>query len=288
MSRNKYGVPLPDIRPSVVQPKPKNRFRIMLYGFAMKDNNDERQISFNTDNVTKPEIEFDLNEYTMYNSKTYDHGIHTWKPIELSIRDSVDNASLKSVANQILMMMEQKRFIGRRQNTKFEMWIQTMGGGDTTEINGADSLLGDDFDKTIEKYRDQLVDGALTIAAPVAGEAVSSAASGLGGQFTDDPTAGVIGGVAGGLAEGYIEGLKTKKKPYEFFNTVDTWVLQGCVISNAKFGDVSYADSDYMTIDLTIQPDNCFLLDENGVPIIGKNDSPSFDSLENLTDDFFK
>jgi hypothetical protein len=41
---------------------------------------------------------------------------------------------------------------------------------------------------------------------------------------------------------------------------VEKWILQGCIITKAAFGDVSYTGDDIMTVDLSLQPDRCILV----------------------------
>ena len=41
---------------------------------------------------------------------------------------------------------------------------------------------------------------------------------------------------------------------------VEKWILQGCIITKAAFGEVSYTGDDIMTVDLSLQPDRCILV----------------------------
>jgi hypothetical protein len=41
---------------------------------------------------------------------------------------------------------------------------------------------------------------------------------------------------------------------------VEKWILQNCSITDAKFNDVDYGNSDLMTVDMTLQPDRCILV----------------------------
>jgi hypothetical protein len=41
---------------------------------------------------------------------------------------------------------------------------------------------------------------------------------------------------------------------------VEKWILQGCIITSAGFGNVSYTTEDLATIELKIQPDRCILV----------------------------
>ena len=41
---------------------------------------------------------------------------------------------------------------------------------------------------------------------------------------------------------------------------VEKWILQGCFITSAKFGDLGYDKTDIMTVDVTLRPDRCILV----------------------------
>ena len=41
---------------------------------------------------------------------------------------------------------------------------------------------------------------------------------------------------------------------------VEKWILIGCLITKASFGEVGYSGDDLATIDVTIQPDRCILV----------------------------
>ena len=41
---------------------------------------------------------------------------------------------------------------------------------------------------------------------------------------------------------------------------VEKWILQGCIITSANFGNVSYTTEDLATVELKIQPDRCILV----------------------------
>ena len=41
---------------------------------------------------------------------------------------------------------------------------------------------------------------------------------------------------------------------------VEKWILQGCMLTAAKFGDVGYGGDEIVTVDMTLQPDRCILV----------------------------
>lgn len=60
-------------------------------------------------------------------------------------------------------------------------------------------------------------------------------------------------------------------------STLETWLLSGCIVSTYDFGEYNYSDSNYNTITLTIQPDNCILLDDSGNVMLQSSASAGFD-----------
>jgi hypothetical protein len=41
---------------------------------------------------------------------------------------------------------------------------------------------------------------------------------------------------------------------------VEKWILQGCLITKASFGDLGYGGDDLAMVDMTLQPDRCILV----------------------------
>ena len=41
---------------------------------------------------------------------------------------------------------------------------------------------------------------------------------------------------------------------------VEKWILQGCLITKASFGEVGYSGDDLAMVDMTLQPDRCILV----------------------------
>lgn len=52
-----------------------------------------------------------------------------------------------------------------------------------------------------------------------------------------------------------------------YTGTLNTWVCQGCFLTDIDFGDWDYSSSDPQLISFTVQPDVCICLDENGKPL---------------------
>jgi hypothetical protein len=41
---------------------------------------------------------------------------------------------------------------------------------------------------------------------------------------------------------------------------VEKWILQGCSITDVKFGEVNYTNAEIMKVDMTLRPDRCILV----------------------------
>lgn len=52
-----------------------------------------------------------------------------------------------------------------------------------------------------------------------------------------------------------------------YAGTLHTWICQSCFITDSNFGDWDYSDSNPQLITMTIQPDGCVLVDNEGNPL---------------------
>lgn len=183
---SRYGVPLPDGRQQIKQPKTKHRFRILFWGFGR--GKDGEFVSLETNSVDLPNVNYTSEEVHSYNSKSYYKGKYTWGTQSLVVRDTIDNTVLRAVANQMQKEFDHYRQIQQTSaaDYKFEMWIQSLDGSDTS-----------------------------------------------------------------GLFDG----------------TLHTWVCEGCITQDYNFDTADYSGSDVMTVSMTVQPDNCYMLDSNGEPL---------------------
>lgn len=133
-----FGVPPvdPSQRSAMLQPKPKHRFRVVVNGFGMWPIGDQRDITIQTRNIQKPNVNFPEQVVDAYNSKMYYAGKHEWQPITLTLYDDVTNRAQTLVQQQIQKQLDMKNQIGlpTGQSYKFEMRIQTMDGSTTGEF----------------------------------------------------------------------------------------------------------------------------------------------------------
>lgn len=128
---SRFGVPMPDGRQQMKQPKPKHRFRVIMWGFGR--NQDGEKLTLETDSVTLPSVTYEKNVVDSYNSKDYYKGKPEWSTCDLVVRDTIDNASFRAVCNQMQKEFDHYRQIQQTSaaDYKFEMWIQTLDGSDT-------------------------------------------------------------------------------------------------------------------------------------------------------------
>lgn len=138
-SLDKYGVPLPTGKRRVMgQPKPKNKFRVVMYGFGGDETVDESSVAvtYETDNVSLPKFNISTHELHSFDTVTNYGGKYRWGEQTLSIRDTIDNGPLKAVVQQIQRHRDWNRRVTARGDLasyKFEVWIQTLSGEKATQ-----------------------------------------------------------------------------------------------------------------------------------------------------------
>ncbi len=100
---SKFTVPLANDQSSASQgllmPKLQYRFRCVLEGFGVSTPRSE--ITKQVVSVARPNVEFEKVPLEVYNSKVFIAGKHTWQPIQLVLRDDVNNSVTKLVGEQI-------------------------------------------------------------------------------------------------------------------------------------------------------------------------------------------
>lgn len=218
---DKFGVPLPSGRNRTMsQPKIKHKFRVVVYNFGT-DMYEKDNIALNVDEIDRPSVEFEVHQLQYFNSNTKYFGKHNWKPITLTIRDSVDNLAAKGVYRQLQKQLDFHRRISLRsdQNTasyKFRLMLETTGGANP-------------LDTVTNLVRDTAVDSATAI---------------TNNQGLVNDVDQFIGG-----------------KGYNAIDTLDRWVCYGCMISDIEWDSVNYGSSEYITMKLTIEYDNAVQYD---------------------------
>jgi hypothetical protein len=123
-------------------PKLQYRFRVILENFGASSGADEeRELTRQVVDVTRPNVTFEQITLDVYNSRTYLAGKHTWEPITLTLREDVNNSMQKIVGQQL-----QKQFDFFEQASavsggvyKFSTKIEILDGGNGS-ITGAGIL----------------------------------------------------------------------------------------------------------------------------------------------------
>ena len=130
---SKFTVPLSNDQSSASQgllmPKLQYRFRCVLEGFGVSTPRSE--LTKQVVDVARPNLTFDKITLDVYNSKVKVVGKHTWEPIQITLRDDVNNSVTKLVGEQI-----QKQFDFFEQSSaasgidyKFTGRIEMLDGG---------------------------------------------------------------------------------------------------------------------------------------------------------------
>lgn len=219
---DKYGVPLPSGKNKTMsQPKIKHKFRVVVSNFGTSI--DEKDyIALEASSVDRPSISFETHKLYQFATNTSYVGRWDWKPITLTIRDSVDNKVAKSVMRQLQKQLDFQRRISDKSEQdysgyKFRMMIETTGGA-----NPDDSLTNLGRNTAVS-----------------AGTAITKNA-GLVNTVDD-----FLGGSG-----------------YNSISTIDRWICYGCIITDIEFDSLDYGSSQYLTIKLTIKPDNAVQYDQ--------------------------
>ena len=127
-----FGVPLGQGsgRGGILQPKVKYKFRVRVFGFGPIAGGIELTQQVNA--CGRPNRNYNAVTVHSYNSTGYYAGKAEWAAISLTVRDDVSNSVAMIVGHQ-----EQKQMNAFNQTTplagsnyKFQMYIETMAGGD--------------------------------------------------------------------------------------------------------------------------------------------------------------
>lgn len=133
---SKFGVPLGGGagRGGILQPKTKQKFRVRVVNFGPIAGGLELTQAVST--VDRPTISTDDKDVHSYNSVAYYAGKPTFGTIGLVVRDEVTNAVSRLVGHQIQKQMNHFDQTSSLSgiNYKFQMYIETLDGGDATVL----------------------------------------------------------------------------------------------------------------------------------------------------------
>ena len=130
----KFGVPLNGSNLGILQPKQKYRFRVIWTNFG--SGTGLREMTANVVKTTRPKITENETEIHAYNSVAWIRGKHTFDPIEITLRDDINNSVISAVGAQIQKQMnhyEQTSAVAGN-NYKFSMQIHSLDGTKNEEL----------------------------------------------------------------------------------------------------------------------------------------------------------
>lgn len=129
---------------NLLMPKLQYRFRVTLLTFGEPSStNEDRILTRQVVDVTRPNLSFEQITLDTYNSRAYMAGKHTWEPVTLNLRDDAGNNVQRIVGQQL-----QKQFDFFNQASavsagdyKFQTIIEILDGGNgATEVTAIDSF----------------------------------------------------------------------------------------------------------------------------------------------------
>lgn len=113
---------------ALIHPKLKYRFRVLFLNMGISDTKD---LSKQVMNVTRPNLEHDQIICDVYNSRIFLVGKHTWQPIDLQVRDDMENTVQKIVGEQLQRQVDhyQQSSAKAGEDYKFTTKIEVLDGG---------------------------------------------------------------------------------------------------------------------------------------------------------------
>jgi hypothetical protein len=134
-----FGVPtgIGQGRGGILQPKTKSKFRVIVTNFGIP--NSSIALTQQVESVNRPTITQEPVEVNSYMSRAYFGGKPSFSTISLSVRDDVTNSVSALVGAQIQKQMN--HFLQTTPlagaNYKFQMLIDTLDGGGTSQADAA-------------------------------------------------------------------------------------------------------------------------------------------------------
>ncbi len=109
---------------ALLMPKLQNRFRVSF------DFDTGRYVTGNAVSVTRPTLSFDPVTLEVYNSRVYIPGKHTWNTVEIVVRDTVSNQTVKKIEEQLTRQIDMATQSVQRSASsfKFKTTIETLDG----------------------------------------------------------------------------------------------------------------------------------------------------------------
>jgi len=218
---DKYGVPLPSGANRSMS-QPKVKHKFRVVVYNFgTDVNEKDYVALEVNSVDRPSISFETHQIKLFGTNTSYVGRWDWKPITLTIRDAVDNKVAKSIIRQLQKQLDFQRRISAKSEQPTAGYKFRMMIETTGGANPEDSVNN--------LLRDTAVDAATAIT----------------------NNAGLVNAI-----DDFVGG-----NGYNAMSTLDRWVLYGCIITDLEWDSLDYGSSQFITIKLTIKPDNCVQYD---------------------------
>ena len=117
----------------LLMPKLKYRYRVQFFNFGGAATSADLTKQVVT--AARPQVQFENQEIHVYNSKINYAGKHTWQPLNVTVRDSVDNAVSKLVNQQLQKQVDffEQASAASAGDYKFSAAIQILDGGNGAE-----------------------------------------------------------------------------------------------------------------------------------------------------------
>lgn len=116
-------------RGGLLHPKTKQKFRVRVFRFGPV--NGGLELTQQVVSVARPNVSMPSQPIHSYNSIGYYGGKAEWAAIDLTVRDDITNAVSRLVGHQLQKQMNfnQQTTAAAGSNYKFEMFIETLNGG---------------------------------------------------------------------------------------------------------------------------------------------------------------
>jgi hypothetical protein len=121
-------------RKGILQPKLKYRFRVRTINFGPVGN--QAYFTQQVMTVDKPKLQQEEVKIDAYNSIAYVAGKHAWQTLQVKLRDDITNSVAALVGYQMQKQVNhyEQTSPSAGVNYKFDMYIETMDGGNVTVL----------------------------------------------------------------------------------------------------------------------------------------------------------
>lgn len=128
---NKFGLPVTTgDNTTILTPKYKNRFRVLVFGFGNTPSTATNDFTRQVATCGRPNRNFNDTALHIYNNVVYLPQKPEWDPIDITLRDDINNAASSLVSAQLNSQMNTytQAAAPAGANFKFTMLLQTLDG----------------------------------------------------------------------------------------------------------------------------------------------------------------